>query len=63
MGCLPMEECNKTTYVEFLPNKTLYTMKTTCCEEDFCNSAHAVQMSIAPLLLTILLIAQMMGVF
>ncbi|XP_056098836.1 sperm acrosome membrane-associated protein 4-like [Rhinichthys klamathensis goyatoka] len=63
MGCLPMEACNMTTYVEFLTNKTLYTMKTTCCEEDFCNSAPAVQLSIAPLLLTILLLAQMMGVF
>lgn len=63
MGCLPVEACNMTTYVEFLANKTLYTMKTTCCDEDFCNSASVVQLSLAPLLLTVLLIAQMMGVF
>lgn len=63
MGCLPMESCNKTTVVEFLANKTLYTMKTMCCEEDFCNSCPAVQLSLTPLLFTILLIAQMMGAF
>lgn len=63
MGCLPMEECNKTTVVEFLANKTLYIMNTTCCEEDFCNSSPAVQLSLTPLFLTILLIAQMMGAF
>lgn len=63
MGCLPMEECNKTTVVEFLANKTLYTLKTTCCEEDFCNAGPPIQLSLAPLLLTILLIAEMMGVF
>ncbi|KAK9960545.1 hypothetical protein ABG768_008394 [Culter alburnus] len=63
MGCLPMEECNKTTVVEFLANKTLYIMNTTCCEEDFCNSSPAVQLSLTPLFLTILLIFQMMGAF
>lgn len=63
MGCLPMEDCNKTTVVEFLGNKTFYTMNSTCCEEDFCNSGPAVQLSLAPLLLTVLVIAQIMGVF
>lgn len=63
MGCLPTEECNKTTDVEFLANKTFYTLKTTCCEQDFCNAGPSIQLSLAPLLLTILLIAEMMGVF
>ncbi|XP_043116252.1 protein Bouncer-like [Puntigrus tetrazona] len=63
MGCLPTEECNKTTSVEFLANKTLYTLKTTCCEEDFCNAGPSIQLSLAPLLLTVLLIAEMMSVF
>ncbi|TRY97463.1 hypothetical protein DNTS_008202 [Danionella cerebrum] len=38
MGCLPIEACNKTTVVEFLANKTLYTMKTSCCLEELCNA-------------------------
>lgn len=63
MGCLPMEACNKTKVVEFLPNKTLYTLKTSCCEEDFCNASPSIQLSLAPLLLVLLLITEMMGVF
>ncbi|KAF4103511.1 sperm acrosome membrane-associated protein 4-like [Onychostoma macrolepis] len=63
MGCLPVEECNKTTDVEFPANKTFYTLNTTCCEEDFCNAGPSIQLSLAPLLLPILLIAEMMGVF
>ncbi len=62
-GCLPTEECNKTTVVEFLANKTLYTLKTTCCEENFCNAGPSIQLSLAPFVLPILLIAEMMGVF
>ncbi len=62
-GCLPMEECNKTTVVEFLANKTFYTLKTTCCEEDFCNAGPSIQLSLAPFVLPILLIVEMMGVF
>uniref|UniRef100_A0A8C1THG9 UPAR/Ly6 domain-containing protein n=1 Tax=Cyprinus carpio TaxID=7962 RepID=A0A8C1THG9_CYPCA len=63
MGCLPTEACNKTTVVEFLEKKTLYTLKTTCCEEDFCNASPSIQLSLSPLLLVILLITEMMGVF
>uniref|UniRef100_A0A672KF85 Sperm acrosome membrane-associated protein 4-like n=1 Tax=Sinocyclocheilus grahami TaxID=75366 RepID=A0A672KF85_SINGR len=62
MGCLPMEACNKTTVVEFLAKKTLYTLKTTCCEQDLCNAGPSIQLSLAALLLAILLIAEM-GVF
>lgn len=58
-GCLPMEKCNKTTVVEFLANKTLYTLETTCCEEDLCNAGPSIQLSLVPLLLTVLLIADM----
>ncbi|XP_059364664.1 sperm acrosome membrane-associated protein 4-like [Carassius carassius] len=63
MGCLPMEACNKTKVVEFLPNKTLYTLKPSCCEEDLCNAGPSMQLSLAPLLLVVLLITEMMGVF
>ncbi|XP_059423371.1 sperm acrosome membrane-associated protein 4-like [Carassius carassius] len=62
-GCLQKEECNKTTVVEFLANKTLYTLKTTCCEENLCNAGPSIQLSLVPLLLPVLLIAEMMGVF
>ncbi|XP_042596719.1 sperm acrosome membrane-associated protein 4-like [Cyprinus carpio] len=47
-GCLPMEKCNKTTVVEFLANKTLYTLETTCCEEDLCNAGPSIQLSLVP---------------
>ncbi|XP_052003761.1 sperm acrosome membrane-associated protein 4-like [Xyrauchen texanus] len=63
MGCLAIDQCNKTTVVEFPANKTIYTMKTTCCEEDFCNAGPTVQFSLTSLLFTLLLIAQMLGLF
>ncbi|XP_051573909.1 sperm acrosome membrane-associated protein 4-like [Myxocyprinus asiaticus] len=63
MGCLAMDQCNKTTVVEFPAKKTIYTMNTTCCEEDFCNSGPTVQFSLTPLMFTILIIAQMLGLF
>lgn len=63
MGCLATEECNRTTVVEFLSNKTLYSIKKSCCDNDFCNACSALQFSLAPLSLTILLIATMIGLF
>nr|XP_055065546.1 sperm acrosome membrane-associated protein 4-like [Misgurnus anguillicaudatus] len=58
MGCLAAKECNKTTDVEFF-NKTLYTMKKSCCGEDFCNAGPALQLSLNTLI--ILILAQMIG--
>lgn len=63
MGCLATEKCNNTTVVEFMSNKTLYSMKKSCCDKDLCNAGPALQFSLAPLSLTILLIAQMLGLF
>lgn len=63
MGCLGTDKCNKTTLVEFLSNRTLYSMKKSCCDKDFCNAGPALQFSLAPLSLTILIIAQMVGLF
>ncbi|KAI7806772.1 sperm acrosome membrane-associated protein 4-like [Triplophysa rosa] len=63
MGCLVTEECNRTTVVEFLSNKSLYSMKKSCCDDDFCNAGSALQFSLASLSLTVLIIAQMIGLF
>ncbi|KAI4871291.1 hypothetical protein NFI96_019815 [Prochilodus magdalenae] len=54
MGCLKEEDCNKTTSVDFPVNKTLYTMTTHCCEENYCNGSPTVLMqSFTLLILTV----------
>uniref|UniRef100_A0A4W5NW52 Lymphocyte antigen-6, epidermis n=1 Tax=Hucho hucho TaxID=62062 RepID=A0A4W5NW52_9TELE len=51
-GCLKVDECNKTSSVQFpsSTNYTVYDMLKTCCDKDLCNAAPGLpRMSLLPL--------------
>ncbi|XP_062322319.1 sperm acrosome membrane-associated protein 4-like [Osmerus eperlanus] len=45
LGCVRAEECEVVTRVEIFPNTTFYTMTSSCCDTDLCNTAPSLPLS------------------